>query len=235
VAAFGLLGSGEFEPWAEEVDRWLLDRARPGRILILPTASAPEGDDVFDEWGRRGIEHYTRMGFEADVAPLKSRADADRHDLVSRLDGAAMVFLSGGNPAYLAETLDGSAFWAAVVDGLDLGLAYGGCSAGIAALGERAPDTTSRRLSAEHLRPGLRLFPGTSLTPHWDRVERDRPQLHGALTEALRGDRTVAVDERTALVGDGTRWTVLGRGKVHVYEDGAWTDHPPGGTFSFSA
>ena len=35
--SFALLGSGEFEPWNEEVDRWLLGRAdgRDGRVLIL--------------------------------------------------------------------------------------------------------------------------------------------------------------------------------------------------------
>lgn len=40
-----LLGPGEFEPWAVGVDRWVLARARTGdpRVLILPTASAPEG------------------------------------------------------------------------------------------------------------------------------------------------------------------------------------------------
>src|SRR5439155_5875898 len=31
---FGLLGSGEFLPWSEEVDRWLLERATgDGRVL----------------------------------------------------------------------------------------------------------------------------------------------------------------------------------------------------------
>ena len=39
--SFGLLGSGEFEPWNDEVDRWLLDRATgDGSVLILPTACA---------------------------------------------------------------------------------------------------------------------------------------------------------------------------------------------------
>ena len=105
---FALLGSGEFEPWAEEVDRWCLDRARPGRVLILPTASAPEGDDVFDRWGRLGLEHYQRMGVEAEVVPLKTRADAARPDVCARLEVAAMVFFSGGNPGSLAEALEGT-------------------------------------------------------------------------------------------------------------------------------
>ena len=47
-----LMGSGEFEPWSEEVDRFSLSRADfgDGSVVILPTASAPEGDEVFNRW-----------------------------------------------------------------------------------------------------------------------------------------------------------------------------------------
>jgi cyanophycinase len=234
VAAFGLLGSGEFEPWAEEVDRWLLDRARPGPALILPTASAPEGDDVFDGWGRRGLQHYRRVGVDAQVVPLKTRADAVRPELVAQIADAAMVFFSGGNPAYLARTLSGTPFWSAVVAGLDARLAYAGCSAGVAALGDRTTDTGSRAVSEDVLRPGLRLFHRTSFAPHWDAVERYRPGLRTFLVEALGDHRLVAVDEKTAMVGDGRRWTVLGHGAVHVFEDGAWTRHAAGGGMAFT-
>jgi cyanophycinase len=234
VGAFGLLGSGEFEPWAEEVDRWLLERARPGPVLILPTASAPEGDDVFDKWGRRGLHHYRRVGVDAEVVPLKTRSDAGRPELVARIGEAAMVFFSGGNPAYLARTLSGTPFWSAVVGGLGAGLAYGGCSAGVAALGERTTDTGSRAVSHAVLRPGLRLFRGTSFAPHWDAVERYRPGLRAFLVEAVGDHRLVAVDERTALVGDGTRWTVRGHGAVHVLERGAWTEHAAGEEMAFT-
>ena len=54
---FGLLGSGEFQPWSGEVDEWVLSRVTgDGRVLVLPTASAPEGDEVFSRWiaGDRG-------------------------------------------------------------------------------------------------------------------------------------------------------------------------------------
>jgi cyanophycinase len=234
VAAFGLLGSGEFEPWTEEVDRWLLERARPGPVLILPTASAPEGDDVFDDWGRRGLQHYRRMGVDAQVVPLKTRADAIRPELVARIADAAVVFFSGGNPAYLARTLSGTPFWSAVVGGLEARVAYGGCSAGVAALGERTNDTASRVVSEDVLRPGLRVFRGTSFAPHWDAVERYRPGLRAFLVEALGDHRLVTVDERTALVGDGTRWTVLGHGAVHVLEHGAWREHAAGGELAFT-
>jgi hypothetical protein len=41
---WSLLGTGEFQPWSEPVDRRLVEEADgDGRVLILPTASAPEG------------------------------------------------------------------------------------------------------------------------------------------------------------------------------------------------
>ena len=132
---WALLGSAEFLPWAEEVDLWSLDRARPGPVLLLPTASAPEGEEVFDRWGRMGLEHYARLGVDAEVVQLKTREDAERADLASRLDAAGAVFFSGGTPGSLAATLAGTRFWATLMANLDVGLGYGGCSAGIAALG----------------------------------------------------------------------------------------------------
>jgi cyanophycinase len=225
---WAFLGSAEFLPWAEEVDRWVLERARPGPVLILPTASAPEGDVVFDGWGRMGVEHYARLGVEAEVLPVKRREDAERADLASRLDDAAAVFLSGGNPGSLAATLAGTRFWASLVANLDRGLAYGGCSAGIAALGERA----AWRLHRNSFWPGLGVFPGTNLAPHWDAVDAYIPGLAKALVADLGPPfRLVAVDERTAMVGDGRRWSVLGAGGVHILEDGGWTDHGAGSSF----
>jgi hypothetical protein len=53
VAPMALLGSGEFEPWAEEGDLLLLSLATgDGSAAILPLASAPEGE-TYPEWRTR--------------------------------------------------------------------------------------------------------------------------------------------------------------------------------------
>lgn len=226
---WALLGSGEFLPWAQEVDVWMLDRARPGRVLVLPTASAPEGNEVFDGWGRMGMNHYARLGVEAEVVPLKTRRDAERAELVSGLDVAGAVFFSDGNPGTLAATLAGTPFWASLTANLDRGMAYGGCSAGIAALGERA----AWRLHKNTFWPGLGVFPGTNVAPHWDAVDAYISGLEEALLANLGPPfRLVAVDERTAMVGDGRDWSVMGQGGVHVLEDSGWTDHGPETSFT---
>jgi cyanophycinase len=231
----GLLGSGEFEPWADAVDRALLDRAGTGdgRVLVLPTASAPEGEEVFARWAAMGLAHYRRLGVAAEFVPIRTREDAEAPEHVARLADASMVFFSGGNPAYLSATLDGSAFWAALRNGLDRGLAYGGCSAGVQCLGERALDASTGRFDPDAWRPGLRLFRGVAFGPHWDALDRFVPGLSDAIRESVpRGELLLAIDEDTAVVGDGAEWDVVGAGAAHEWCDGAWTDHPAGSHFT---
>lgn len=222
--AFAFLGSAEFEPWHEPVDRWLLERSSgDGSVAILPTASAPEGDDVFRAWGEKGLAHYRGLGIPAEVLELRTRDDADRSELADRLVRASVVFVSGGNPAYVAATLAGSPLWARVLVRLEDGLAYAGCSAGVACLTDPTFDSSSRspvHMSAE----GLGYITQARFAPHWDTVDRWFPgaqtQIQASVPDGLP---LVGLDETTAMMGDGTAWQVVGRGGVHVLRAGSWT------------
>jgi cyanophycinase len=229
---FAWLGAGEFEDWHDDVDRWLLDGSAGGRVLILPTASAREGDEVFDGWGSKGVTHYGRSGIDAEIVRLKTRDDAFRDDLVGALDDAAVVFFSGGNPAYLAEVLVGTPFWDRLLARLDDGLAYAGCSAGVACLSEVAPDSDAPEITKDVMRPGLGLVKGAWLMPHWDMLDVYVPGLTALIISMVpSGTLLVAIDENTAMIGDGTTWTVAGRSQVHLLEKGTWTHHPAGEGF----
>lgn len=229
-----LLGSGEFEPWSVEVDRWVLGHARggDGGVLVLPTASAPEGDDVFERWGVKGVAHFEALGVRAEVLPLKSRTDAARLDLVEALARASAIYLSGGNPAYLARTLAGTPFWRELETELDRGLAYAGCSAGVACLTERTYDTGVTELGPDLWQPGLGVVRGVLFGPHWDIVDSWIPGARRFILASVpAGAVFVGIDEETAIVGDGTSWSVLGRGGVHVLADGAWRTFAAGEAF----
>ena len=234
MSVFGLLGSGEFEPWSAEVDRLALGRASgDGRVLILPTASALEGDEVFDMWAAKGLAHYASLDVPAEVIPLKTREDAEREDLAARAGDASVVYFSGGNPAYLASTLAGSTFWSAVLVGMERGLAYMGCSAGVACLGSAAPDSAVRGFGDHLWQPGLGVFPGTWFGPHWDALDSFVPGLTEFIVSSVPAGQTLlAIDEDTAVIGEGTEWSVVGASGAHVYRDGAWTDHRSGSTFA---
>jgi cyanophycinase len=227
------LGSGEFEAWSTEVDHWLLDRATgDGSILILPTASAPEGDQVFDAWAQLGVAHYASAGRRVEVLPVRDRVDADDATLVEMVSGASLVFFSGGNPAYLARVLVQTALWRAIMAGLDRGMAYAGCSAGMACLGRRAPDSTVDSLTDELWQPGLGMFPHAWLGPHWDMLDRYTPGLVQFIVDSIPPqDVLVGVDEKTAIVGDGREWQVVGQGAVQVFAGGEQRTYDSGSSF----
>jgi cyanophycinase len=230
--SFAFLGAGEFEPWHEDVDRWLLERARgDGTVLVVPAASAPEGEGVFRSWADKGLAHYERLGVPAELLEVRTRDDALRDDVAERVGAASMVFVSGGNPAYLASVLTGTPLWDRIRSRLDEGLAYAGCSAGVACLIDPTFDSAVAEMERIWA-PGLGHFPRILFAPHWDTVESWVPGAREFITRSA-GDRVlIGLDEQTAMVGDGEGWTVYGQAGIHVFRDGVWTDHAPGGSFS---
>lgn len=229
---FALLGSGEFEPWSAVVDEWVLSRAEgDGRVLILPTASANEGDDVFGSWASKGVQHFDSTSIESEVVGLKTRADADKPELVARLEGASVAYFSGGNPWYLAETLRDTAFLRALIARMNDGLAYVGCSAGVACLTEMTYDSDTDDFE-QVFKPGLGFVRDILFGPHWDMVDTWIPGATEFIVGAVpNGSAFVGIDEDTAIVGDGFGWSVLGRQSVHVRRGGEWERYTEGGGF----
>ena len=234
-AAYALLGAGEFEPWHDDVDRWLLDRADgDGSVLIAPAASAPEGNAMFDSWASKGLAHYERLGIPARVLPLKTREDAERADVVEMVGDASVIFFSGGNPWYLATVLEGTELWTRLRARLQDGLAYAGCSAGVACLTEMTFDSGTQDFE-EVFKPGHGYIRNTLFAPYWDIVDPWIPSAKGYITAAAPENGVlVALDEDTAMVGDGATWAVHGRQGIHVYRAGAWSDHRAGASFDLA-
>jgi cyanophycinase len=227
---FLLLGSGEFEPWSAEVEARALEGAvGDGSVAILPTASASEGDHVFDRWGQMGLDHYAATGVPAAVIPVKTREDALRDDLADRVERASMIYFSGGKPTRLADILRDTPLFAAIRRAIDRGAVYAGCSAG-AMVASRARDADGRRGTSWLF--GLGLVSHVSFGVHWDRTARV-PGVQWWLTSRLPDDTWfVGIDERTAVLGDGARWEVHGQRTVTVRRDGDPVRFVAGQTFA---
>jgi cyanophycinase len=215
VATLLLLGSGEFEPWTTPIERRVLDAATgDGTVLVIPTASATEGEEVFQRWGRMGLVHYADDGVPAELLELRTREDAQQEELADRVRAASMLAFSGGKPQRLEATLRDTPVWAAALEAIDRGGVYYGCSAG-AIVASQAADGRPRGVGTSWLY-GLGLVPGVSFGAHWDRVTKF-PGLERYFSARVPdGSIFVGIHERTAIVGDGTSWEVEGEGGVVV-------------------
>jgi cyanophycinase-like exopeptidase len=152
---------------------------------------------------------------------------------VGQVAGAGLIYLSGGSPGYLADTLRGTALWTAIVDAWRGGAALAGCSAGAMAMADWVPDI---RNPAGRGRPGLGLLPHLRVLPHFDRMLGWVPDL---LTRPfLRppvGVSLVGVDEDTALVGGPHTFTVQGRQSAWLLGNGRRKRLPAGSEVRFPA
>ena len=208
----GLVGSGEFTPATEAVDVALLEGVR-ARVVFLPTAAALEGDERIGYWVELGRSHYRRLGVDATPLMVLDRDAADSADLAAVVDGAGLIYLSGGDPTYLATTLVGSRVGAAITAAWRSGASVAGCSAGAIALMDEVPDIRRRRDAV----PGLGLVPGMRVLPHFDVIEQWMPGVvQQAIERTPAGIVLLGIDEDTAIVGRAEGWTVLGQGHAWV-------------------
>jgi cyanophycinase len=202
-----LVGSGEFLEEMEEVDRLLL-KGRAPRAVFLPTAAGEEGDERVEYWLELGRRHYERLGVEAVPLKVLTRDDAQNPELAAEIAGAGLVYLSGGSPGYLADTLRDTAVWRAILEAHANGAALAGCSAGACALSAVAG---AFRRPTSHSGVGLKVIPQLAVIPHFDRFEARSPGLAEEFVgRAPSGVCVVGIDEHTALVGGPEHFQVMG-------------------------
>ena len=221
-----LVGSGEYLPVLEDLERRLL-AGRPPRFVQLATAAAPEGPDSLAHWHRLGRDAAERLGVQQVVVPVVDRISADDPEIAALVEGAGLVYLSGGSPPFLAATLRGTAVWAAVEAAWRAGAALAGCSAGAIALTDHVPDLRHPLRPAE---PGLGAVPALRVLPHFDRFAGRLPDvLLTRIVDTPDGVTVVGIDEDTALLSAGAgAWEVVGRQSAWVLTADGRTEHPSG-------
>jgi cyanophycinase len=205
-----LVGSGEYLPPMDPVDRYLLAQLpMPGRVVCLPTAAGTEGDERIQYWSNLGVAHFTRLGVQVEALPVIDRTSALEQRWAERIRQANFVYLSGGNPGYLYQTLNESPVWQAIESVHRQGGVVAGCSAGAMIMGERIPGF-SRWQAA------FGLLPGMIVIPHFDEIPQGivrTVRFLGARQKTLLG-----IEGNTALVVFPERCEVVGSGSVVVWD-----------------
>ena len=218
--SLALVGSGEYLPAMATFEKSLLDDGikngkRPIYVQI-PTAAGQESADRLEYWKQLGKAQADRLGVDSIFLPIFTREDANNPEYATLIHNAALIYMSGGDPHYLAETLMGTALWDAIQENWRTGTSLAGCSAGAMVLSSHIPNF---RLLKKAPTAGLNLLPGIRVIPHFNKFFKWIPDSAAKVLLHVPDDSIlIGVDELTAIVkrsGD-DQWVVVGEAKVHV-------------------
>ncbi len=186
-------------------------------IAVVPSASSL-GEEVVEVY--RAV--FTSLGAREVVALRpESRADAQLDDLVEPLGKVSGIFMTGGNQLKLSSFVTGTPFGDAIAEAYQRGAVVGGTSAGASIIADHmiafgsGGSTPKQRMS--QLSVGLGLLHGVVIDQHFEQRNRYGRLLSlVAQSPSLLG---IGVDEDTAaVVTDGHRLSVVGRGAVTVID-----------------
>ncbi len=204
-----LVGSGEYLPPMEAVDRFLLSQLKAkAHVICLPTAAGKEGAERINYWMELGKAYFSKLGAMVDSLAVIDGPSANTVEFAERIRQANFIYLSGGKPDYLFRTLVNSLAWAAIMEVLKDGGVVAGCSAGAMIMGECYP-------SFPHSKPAFGLLKGAMIIPHFDEV----PSAMTQTLQMLVNDKQIllGIEGDTALVGENDDWQVVGSGGVVVW------------------
>lgn len=218
--SLALVGSGEYLPAMAEFEKSLLeDGLKNGKENIyiqIPTAAAQESTSRLEYWRDLGQKQAQVIGAKPLFLPIYTRDDAQNIDFVNQISNGALIYMSGGDPHYLAKTLIDTPIWQAIVQNWQSGASLAGCSAGAMVLSSQIPNF---RLSRAEPTTGLNLIPNIRVIPHFNKFFKWIPESAAKLLMHVPDDSIlIGIDELTAIVkrGGSDFWQVYGQAKLHI-------------------
>jgi len=218
--SLALVGSGEYLPAMSAFEKSLLDdgikNGKTAKYIQIPTAAGQESDDRLDFWKQLGQTQADAIGVEATYLPIYTRDDAFKQEHVDVIKDSALMYMSGGDPHYLAEVLIDTPVWAAMVENWQSGASLAGCSAGAMVLSAQIPNFRMLKRSPSK---GLNLLPEIRVIPHFNKFFKWIPESAAKVLLHVPDDSIlIGVDEMTAIVKrtGSDHWIVVGDAKVHV-------------------
>ena len=218
--SLALVGSGEYLPAMAEFEKSLLeDGIKNGKENIyiqIPTAAAQESSSRIEYWRDLGQKQAQVIGAKPLFLPIYTREDAQNMSYVNQISNGALIYMSGGDPHYLAKTLIDTPIWQAIVKNWQSGASLAGCSAGAMVLSSQIPNF---RLSRAEPTAGLNLIQNIRVIPHFNKFFKWIPESAAKLLMHVPDDSVlIGIDELTAIVkrGGSDFWQVYGQAKLHM-------------------
>lgn len=192
-------------------------------ICILPTAAAL--DNNHKRAGSNGARWFQALGAKnVFTVDLIDNTSANDGGIADQIRNSKLIYLLGGFPGYLGETLKGSLCWSAALEAFASGAVLAGSSAGAMVMCEHYYDPYEKKLMS-----GLNVTPNACVLPHHNKFGK---AWAGQLREMLPSAALIGIDEGTGMVGEpGGEWRVHGGGQVTLYRGGSSVGYGRGAAF----
>ena len=211
-----LTGGDEFHSTCIESDLVALNFFQTKEKLVrsLPTAAKYQssGEKAYSNAKR----YFGTMGFSSDCIDIYSKSEANDALRVKKLIGVRHVYIVGGNPVYLLQTLKNTLFVEKLRDWLNRCNVLFGSSAGAMVLGSYMRNPIDKTWIE-----GLGIIPGVAVLPHHENSDPNQT-LRNISNAGLEDIIVLGIDGKTSCLGNGSSWKVMGPGAVTVYNRGNW-------------
>jgi cyanophycinase len=179
--------------------------------VLAQASSRPEaGEESAAFWSKKGLEHVVSLDLSDPMAARKAIESAD------------LIWFPGGDQSRLMNAIEKAGVADAIRARHAAGAVVGGTSAGAAVLspkmivGGETADLTVVRSGSVAMAEGLALLPGTIIDQHFLKRQRFNRLLSAVLDHPdLVG---IGIDEKTAIVVEGTSFEALGESGVLVLD-----------------
>ena len=222
----GLVGGEEFRVGCEEMDREIMAASGqdPARVVVIPTAAVTGPSKAAND----GVTHFAGLGGNAAQLMVLEREHAQDPALIAGVEGAGVIYFTGGSPDHLLSALADTPLLTAIMAAVDQGTVLAGSSAGAMVMG-----ALMRRPRIGQWVQGLGIAPGIAVLPHHE--GRDPEQTSRELQGQIPPETIVlGIDARSGCLGSPGNWRAVGSGKVTVYRGNEWQVYNSGETLPAS-
>ena len=202
-----LVGGGEFQEECLAMDSYLLEslNKKHPRVAIIPTAAANQRPEKAAE---NGVRHFASLGANVNPIMILNKAHAEDEIYCNDLNGVDLIYLTGGDPKHLLETLYQTPFMASITETVSEGATLAGSSAGAMVLGSRMRYRNWMR--------GIGLISNTAVLPHHENSIPEEVSSENQ-SELLSGIEIIGIDSATGVLWGGNGVKIIGKGKAIFY------------------
>ena len=201
-----LFGGNEFQSSCTEFDRSLIKAcANPKpKIAIIPTAASFENPK---KAANNGLKYFASLGANPFDLMILNREDANDQSLGKKLENTDVIYLTGGDPSYLYEVLQGSFFLDQMQALYEKGTMIAGSSAGAMVLGDFFGITNPAK--------GLGFVPETLIVPHCEKFDHTKLlQINSVHAKDLQ---VIGLDTATGVLNTGDDLIIKGKGELRIF------------------